>query len=101
MFFEKKSEILSGCQTLWIQFVRSDLGPIACKCYQQRAQVLTVEDLTFACWVLFYAINRLLFFFKLCFSNNSIRNTFKVSNTLDPDQAQQFVVSDLSAIACK
>ena len=35
------------------------------------------------------------FFFKLTFSKESIRNTFRVSNSLDPDQALCFVGPDL------
>ena len=36
-----------------------------------------------------------LFFLKLSFSKNSFKNTFRVSNSLDPDQAQRFVGPDL------
>ena len=35
------------------------------------------------------------FFSKLNFSNNRFRNTIRVSNSLDPDQAQQNVGPDL------
>ena len=35
------------------------------------------------------------FFFKLSFSKNFIRNTIRVSNSLNPDQAQHFVGPDL------
>ena len=38
---------------------------------------------------------RLPIFSKSTFSKNSFRNTFKVSNSLDPDQAQHFVGPDL------
>ena len=31
------------------------------------------------------------FFFKLIFSKKSFRNTIRVSNSLDPDQARRFV----------
>ena len=41
------------------------------------------------CWPL------LTFFLKLAFSNNSFRNTFRVSNSLDPDQEQHFMGPDL------
>ena len=34
-------------------------------------------------------------FFKIISFENSFRNTFKVSNGLDPDQARQFVGHDL------
>ena len=33
----------------------------------------------------------LIFFSKSAFSKNSLRNTIRVSNSLDPDQAQHFV----------
>ena len=35
------------------------------------------------------------FFFDVIFFENSFRNTIKVSNRLDPDQAQHFVGPDL------
>ena len=35
------------------------------------------------------------FFFKLTFSKKSFRNTIRVSNSLDPDQARGFVGPDL------
>ena len=38
---------------------------------------------------------RLLIFFKINFLKNSFRNAIRVSNTLDPDQAQRFVGPDL------
>ena len=38
---------------------------------------------------------RLLIFFKIIFLKNSFRNTFRVSNSLDPDQARQNVGLDL------
>ena len=34
-------------------------------------------------------------FYKIIFSNNSCRNNIIVSNSLDPDQAQQFIGPDL------
>ena len=37
-----------------------------------------------------FAPSRDLFFFKLCYSKNSFRNTVKVLSSLDPDQAQYF-----------
>ena len=36
-----------------------------------------------------------IFFSKLTFSKNSFGNTVRVSNSLDPDQAQPFVGPDL------
>ena len=38
---------------------------------------------------------RLLIFFKINFLKNSFRNTIRMSNGLDPDQAGQFVGPDL------
>ena len=35
------------------------------------------------------------FFFKINFLKNSFRNTIRVSNSLDPDQARRFVAPDL------
>ena len=37
----------------------------------------------------------LLIFSKPTVSKNSFRNTIKVSNSLDPDQARRFVLPDL------
>ena len=46
----------------------------------------------FACWVIFHAICRLLiFFFKSTFSKNYFRNATRVSNSLDQDQAQNYL----------
>ena len=39
---------------------------------------------------------RLLTSFKINFLENSFRNTIRVSNSLDPDQAQHYVGPDLS-----
>ena len=36
-----------------------------------------------------------VFFSKSTFSKNSLRNTFRVSGSLDPDQAEHFVGPDL------
>ena len=44
---------------------------------------------------LFPLFCRLLIFSKSTFSKISFRNTIRVSNTLDPDQARHFVGSDL------
>ena len=41
---------------------------------------------------------RMLIVFKINFSKNSFRNTIQVSNRLDPDQAQHFVLPDLGPI---
>ena len=38
---------------------------------------------------------RLLFFSKLTFLKNSFRNTIRVANSLDPDQARHFVGPEL------
>ena len=35
------------------------------------------------------------FFFKINFSKKSLRNTIRVSNSLDPDQAERFVGPDI------
>ena len=45
----------------------------------------------FAYWVIFHAFlsSADFFFSKSTFSKNSSRNTIRVSNSLDPDQAQQ------------
>ena len=40
-----------------------------------------------AYWVIFHALSSSVFFSKLTFSKNSFRNTIRVSNSLDPDQA--------------
>ena len=41
---------------------------------------------------------RMLLFSKSGFSKNSFRNTIRVSNSLDPDQARHFVGPDLVPI---
>ena len=53
-------------------------------------------------WQLFCLLSNLarffvacLFFFKINISENSFRNTMRVSNSVDPDQAQHFVAPDL------
>ena len=46
--------------------------------------------------VILHAFCRLLIFFRnQLFQENTFRNTIRFSNSLDPDQARQFVVSDL------
>ena len=48
------------------------------------------------CTVVLHAFWRLLaFFFNLTFSNYSLRNTIRVSNSLDQDQARCFVGPEL------
>ena len=53
-----------------------------------------------SCWVIlhvFLSYGDFFFFsfFKLSFSKKSFRNTIRVSNSLDPDQARHFVGPDL------
>ena len=48
-----------------------------------------------AYWVIFHALSSSVFFSKSTFLKNSFRNTIKVSNSLDPDQARHFVGPDL------
>ena len=50
-----------------------------------------------ACWVIFCVIFLLLSvdFFQDQLFENPFRNTIRVSNSLDPDQAQHFVRPDL------
>ena len=49
-----------------------------------------------ACWVIFMLFCRLLIFFpKSTFLKNSFRNTIRMSDSLDPDQAKHFVGPDL------
>ena len=43
----------------------------------------------------FSAFCHLLIIFKIFFIENSFRNTIRVSNNLDPDQARHFVGRDL------
>ena len=53
--------------------------------------------LSFACWENFprFCCCLLIFFSKLTFSKNYFRNTIRVSNSLDPDQARRYVGPDL------
>ena len=48
-------------------------------------------------WVILHAFlsSADFFFFKSTFPKNSFRNIIRVSNSLDPDQAQHFVGPDL------
>ena len=50
----------------------------------------------FACWVIFHAfVSSADFFQNYFFRKKSFRNTIRVSNSLDPDQARRFVGPDL------
>ena len=49
----------------------------------------------FACWVIVHAFLSSVDFFQFFFSKESFRNTIRVSNRLDPDQARRFVGPDL------
>ena len=51
--------------------------------------------ISFAHWVIFHALLPSADFFKSDFSKNSFRNTIKVSNSLEIDQARHFVRPDL------
>ena len=53
----------------------------------------TLHAGNFACF--FRLFCRLLKFFKMIFLKNSFRNTTRMSNSLDPDQARRFVGPDL------
>ena len=44
-----------------------------------------------------YFLSSAVFFSKLTFSKNSFRNTIRVSNSLDPDQALTFAGPDLGS----
>ena len=47
-------------------------------------------------WVILHAfLSSADFFSKLTFWKNSFRNTIRMSNNLDPDQARRFVGPDL------
>ena len=59
------------------------------------AMVAGVIDL-FACWVSFHAfVVVCCLFSELLFLKNSLRNTFRVSNGLDPDQDRHFISPDM------
>ena len=52
----------------------------------------------YACWVVFHVfVDVCRLFSKLILLKNSFRNTISVSNSLDPDQDQQNVGTDLSS----
>ena len=58
--------------------------------------IITVSVLLFAYWVILHAfLSSVDFFLKSTFSKKSFRNTIRVSNSLDPDQARHFVGPDL------
>ena len=49
-----------------------------------------------ACWIIFHALGVVCWLFsKLFFSETSLRNTIRVSNSLDPDQGRLSVGPDL------
>ena len=54
-------------------------------------------DFLFAFWVIFrpFFLSSAGFFFKTTSSQNSFRNTIRVSSSLDPDQARYFVRPDV------
>ena len=62
---------------------------LACKGLTKYSR--KIYSLTFPTGIFFYTI----------FSKNSFRNTIRVSNRLDPDQAQHFVGPDLGTNCCK
>ena len=49
----------------------------------------------FAYWVIFHAFLSSVDFFKIIFFINSFRNTIRVSNSIEPDQARHNVGPDL------
>ena len=58
----------------------------------------------FACWeilIFFSILSSADFFSKFTFSNNSFRDTIKVSSSLDPDQATHSVWPDQDSTVCK
>ena len=55
----------------------------------------------FAFWVILHAFLSSADFFKSNFSKISIRNTLRVTNSLDADQARSFVGHDLGKTVCK
>ena len=106
LFQKTLSGIPTKCQTDWIQISLRILTSLiwfqtVCRRYQQT----TLGGIDLKCnWSASTSFNslppgnfffRLLIFSKWTFSKNSFRNTFRVSNRLDPDQAQHFVGCDL------
>ena len=74
---------LSKCQ-----IVGNLMPRLNCKSRESPALVLLICCEFFACWVIFQAfvvVCRLLFFL-INFCKNSYRNTFRVSNSVNPDQ---------------
>ena len=53
-----------------------------------------IEVYLLACWVIFHVLLS-ADFFKINFFKNSFRNTFRMSNSLDPDQDRHSVGPDL------
>ena len=53
--------------------------------------------LVFAYWVILHAFLSIIFIINF-FNNKKFRNTIRVSNNLDPDQARHFVGPDLGSI---
>ena len=51
-----------------------------------------------ACWDFLHDFLASADFFKIIFFKNSSRNTIKVSNSLEPDQARHVVRPDLGSI---
>ena len=49
----------------------------------------------FAYWIILHPVCHLLIFFKVNFIENTFRNNIRFSNSLDPDQAKNFVGPDL------
>ena len=91
MFSKNLSGIPSECQTVWIQ-IRPDKtsGLIwvqtVCKGYQQMTTVTTSRERV----KIVYG-----FLKKKKKIQKAFRNTIRVSNSLDPDQARHFVGPDL------
>ena len=73
---------------------RSFLDVITCNnILYSKYLPLTLSMLgNFAC---FFLVCGFFFFFKSTFSKKSFRNTIRVSNSLDPDQARRYVELDL------
>ena len=53
------------------------------------------------CWEILYHFCHLLIFFKIKCFKNYFRSTIKVTNSLDPDQGQQFVRPVLGPICLR
>ena len=68
-----------------------------CMYVRMWSAVVMTGDLTLACWVILHAFVVHGCFFKITFFSKNLhsRNTIRVSESLDPDQAQRFVRPDL------